>query len=396
MRVRSRAFRRFGAGSLAAVILFVSFLASGCARLDVTAVQSGLKENPYYQLGDTSWDHGGIEEYYYNQLPGRLNEIYRELYERIRSYEDSALVYALVSTEDFWTAYYAVLADHPELFWVGADVEVEETALTGKAVRYRLSVTVPKEERDEMRVRLEEAADACISQIPEEVSAYQRIKYVYEYLINTVEYHEESEANQNIQSALLSRVSVCAGYARAFQYILHRMGMFCTYVTGKTDSGGDHAWNIVRIGDAYYNVDVTWGDPVFAGGGSSRQSMNYNYLCCTDADLARTHKSEASVALPACTDDSYNYYRLNGMYYDHFDYQRVYDALMGSVRADQSRVMLKFADDEGYTEAKRQLFDENMINDAAQYLMKTYGAAHWDYTYQTDDAFRLITIYWKE
>ena len=384
--------------SLLLVLAVLPVMLSGCARLDVTAVHSGLKKNPYYQLGDTWWDHGGIEEYYYNQIPSELNEIYRELYERIRNYEDAALLYAVVPTEDFWTAYYSVLADHPELFWVGADIEVEETALTGKAVSYRLSVTVPKEERDEMRQQLEQAADACIAGMGADFSDYQKIRYVYEYLINTVDYNENSASNQNIQSALLGRSSVCAGYSRAFQYILHRMGMFCTYVTGRTSGNGDHAWNIVRIGDAYYNVDVTWGDPVFAGAseGETLRTLNYNYLCCTDDELLSTHVPTSEVALPACTDGSYNYYRMNGMYYESFDADVIYQALMDSVWNQRSTVVMKFAGVDDYERAKQSLFSEGLVNDAAQYLMREYGAQRWNYSYQTEDTFRLITIYWNE
>ena len=60
----------------AAIVLLASaMLLGGCRNIDVIAVQSGLKENPYYQLGDTWWDHGGIEEYYFNQVPSSLNEI---------------------------------------------------------------------------------------------------------------------------------------------------------------------------------------------------------------------------------------------------------------------------------------------------------------------------------
>ena len=229
------------------MLLASAMLLGGCRNIDVIAVQSGLKENPYYQLGDTWWDHGGIEEYYFNQVPSSLNEIYRELYERIRDGEDEAALYAAVGLDDFWTAYYAVLADHPEFFWIGTNIEVQQSALSGNVVSYRLSVTVPPEEREDMRIRLEQAADACIASIPEGSTDYEKIKAVYTYLIDTTDYDGSSPDNQNIQSALLYHRSVCAGYSRAFQYILHRMGMFCTYVTGSIVTGGDHGWNIVRI-----------------------------------------------------------------------------------------------------------------------------------------------------
>lgn len=382
--------------ALTACALGVAFVLCGCGLMETVAVKTGWKGSPYYQLGDTSWDHGGIEEYYFNQIPSELNEIYRELYERLTNYEDSASLYAVVSTEDFWTAYYAVLADHPEIFWVGTSAQAEQVAYSGKVVGYEISTTVEKENRDRLREKLEEAADSCISQISPQASEYEKIRFVYEYLINTTDYDSTSPNSQNIQSALIGHNSVCAGYAKAFQYILHRMGMFCTYITGKTNDGGDHGWNLVRIGDQYYHVDVTWGDPVFTNADAPDNSLlNYNYLCCTDAEIYQTHTPSVSVPLPECSDDSYNYYRLNGLYYETFDYDTIYNALMNSVWADEQAIVMKFGSAQAYESAKYELFENGMLTDAGQYLMEVYGTNRWNYRYYTDEDFYLITIYWK-
>lgn len=376
--------------------LAVSLVLCGCGMMELAAVKTGMKESPYYHLGDTWWDHGGIEEFYFNQIPSELNEIYRELYERLKNYEDSADLYATVGIDDFWTAYYAVLADHPEFFWVGNTAQAKQAAFSGKVVGYEISTTVDKENRDPLRARLEEAADACVSQISPEASDYEKIRFVYEYLINTTDYDSESPNNQNIQSALLGHNSVCAGYSKAFQYILHRMGMFCAYITGRTRDGGDHGWNLVRIDGVYYHVDVTWGDPVFTNADASANSLiNYNYLCCTDEEIYKTHTPQVSVPLPECTDDSYNYYKRNGLYYETFDYDTIYNALMNSVWSDSEAIVMKFGSAEGYESAKYELFENNMLSDAGQYLMEVYGTDRWNYRYQTDDDFYLITIYWK-
>ena len=176
------------------------------------------------------------------------------------------------------------------------------------------------------------------------------------------------------------------------------MGMFCTYVTGKTSDGGDHGWNIVRIDGVYYHVDVTWGDPVFVnqeGESGYASIMNYNYLCCTDREIYKTHIPDVSVPLPECTDDSYNYYKRNGLYYEYFDYDTIYNALMNSVWSDESYIVMKFGSEDAYNSAKYELFQNNMLNDAGQYLMQVYGTSTWNYRYHTDEEFCLITIYWK-
>ena len=59
--------------------------------------------------------------------------------------------------------------------------------------------------------------------------------------------------DQSAYSALVQGRSVCAGYARAFQYICQRLGIPAYYCAGS--SGEDHAWNIVKLGDGFYNVD---------------------------------------------------------------------------------------------------------------------------------------------
>lgn len=381
----------------AAAVGIVALTMGGCGMLEAAAVKTGMGESPYYQLGDTWWEHGNIEEYYFNQIPSELNEIYRELYERLKNYEDSADLYASVSAEDFWTAYYSVLADHPEFFWVGTSAQIKESALTRKVMGYEISTTVEKKNRDHLRASLEAAADECIAGISPEASDYEKIKYVYEYLINTTDYDAESPNNQNIQSALLGHNSVCAGYSKAFQYILHRMGMFCTYITGKTTDGSDHGWNMVRIDGIYYHVDVTWGDPVFVNAEAEETSsvMNYNYLCCTDEEIYKTHIPDVEVLLPSCTDDSYNYYKRNNLYYEGFDYNSIYNALMNSVWADQPYIVMKFGSREAYDTARYELFENGMLNDAGQYLMEVYGASSWNYRYQTDDDFYLITVFWK-
>ena len=294
-------------------------------------------------------------------------------------------------------AFDAVINDHPEFFWVGSNIEVMESGWDGLVNSYRVEATVPAGERDAVRGQLEAAADACIAQIPEDAGTYERIRYVYEYLIDTTEYDAGASQSQNIQSALLGHASVCAGYARSFQYILHRMGMFCTYVTGSIVTGGDHAWNIVRIDDQYYNVDVTWGDPIFIGmeEGETPPNMTDNYLCCTDVDLLRTHIPDITLPLPSCTDDSYNYYRISGQYYEYFDYDAVYMALMNSVWEERAQVSMKFGSYEAYQSAVYELFSNGMLHDPANYLMEIYGLRSLTYNYHTDDDFYVITIYWR-
>ena len=398
MHNSKRIRRWFLLPAAAGMLMAALFCLTGC----------GLAERAVYGFSGEGVEHwenvateNGItskaEEYYYNNLPEGLHEIYREMYVHIMMNEDSGDIMSKVSADDFWKAYYAVLADHPEIFWVGSSAQIKESGLTKEVVSYSFETTVPTEARASMKENLEAAADGCIMQISADATDYQKIKYVYEYLIDTVEYSSGSADSQNIQSALLYRASVCAGYSKAFQYILNRMGLFCTYVTGTIKDGGDHGWNMVRIGGNYYYVDVTWGDPVFANRMDhidSGQTKNYNYLCCTEYDLFKTHVPSDAIPLPSCTSDDYNYYKLNGFYYEYYDYNTIYNALMQSVWNGNSSIVLNFGSQEAYDSARYELFEGSLLDDPGAYLMQINGVTSWNYKYHTDDNFYLITIYW--
>ena len=60
---------------------------------------------------------------------------------------------------------------------------------------------------------------------------------------------------------------VCDGYAKVFQYLMHRAGVPCVVCYGSTISREnaengetDHAWNKVQINGEWLNMDVCWAD----------------------------------------------------------------------------------------------------------------------------------------
>ena len=91
------------------------------------------------------------------------------------------------------------------------------------------------------------------------------------------------------------------GYTNAFHLLLTMAGIDCLIVSGQA-RGSSHAWNKVRIDDAWYNVDVTWDDPVpdIAG------TVGYAYLNVTDAQLAKDHVWD-NTNLPIASATEYNY-----------------------------------------------------------------------------------------
>ena len=114
---------------------------------------------------------------------------------------------------------------------------------------------------------------------------YQNILYIHDYLVNSLEYDStyQSIGDYNIYGALVEKKCVCEGYAKAFKYLTNYAGYNCELMQGiATNSSGEsenHAWNCIELNGIWYEVDVTWDDPIIIGGnGRSSNDIKYRYF----------------------------------------------------------------------------------------------------------------------
>lgn len=89
-------------------------------------------------------------------------------------------------------------------------------------------------------------------------SDMEKALYVNDYLARNCAYDETYQRHE-AYDALVDGTAVCQGYALAFLELTRELGLSCEMVTSKSLN---HAWNMVKIGDSYYHVDVTWNDPI--------------------------------------------------------------------------------------------------------------------------------------
>ena len=94
-------------------------------------------------------------------------------------------------------------------------------------------------------------------------SDYRKVKKIYDYICANVTY---DYANLNIDSyklkytayaALMQGTAVCQGYALLFYRMALESGVDARFIAGD-GGGGPHGWNIVKLGNKYYNLDTTW------------------------------------------------------------------------------------------------------------------------------------------
>ncbi len=231
---------------------------------------------------------------YYQMIDSKGQHLYRQIYANAVVMNAEFAPIEEVSVSELKNVVMAVYNDHPELFWLN-------TIFTCKYDQYKvcaeltLEFNMTKEELAAATSEFFNITNNLSAQVENLGTAYEKERRLHDILIGRIEYEKGADKNQSAYSALVEGKSVCAGYARAYQYLMQRLGIPCYYCTGF--AGTDHAWNIVAMDDGYYNVDLTWDDT--PGG-------EYDYFNKTDKDYADTHvRRDLSVNLPRCEGERY-------------------------------------------------------------------------------------------
>lgn len=226
---------------------------------------------------------------YYAMLEQDMQQIYRQVYANAMACISSFIPVAVVDVEQLKTVFEAVCNDHPELFWLETGYSCKYLQ-NGTCVEITLKFNEIADDLETARTNFDAQAARIQAGVQEQGSDLEKERYIHDVLLSYVDYDERAGQNQSAYSALVEGRSVCAGYARAFQYLMQQAGIPCYYCTGF--AGQDHAWNIVKLDGAYYNVDVTWDDT---------SSPTYNFFNKTDGEFAASHiRTGLSVYLPAC------------------------------------------------------------------------------------------------
>lgn len=131
---------------------------------------------------------------------------------------------------------------------------------TSLTIRYTLSYyTTPAQEAE-----MDAAVARTLAELDlAEKTDYEKIRAIYDFVCDTVTYDYENLSDGSYKlkytayAALINGTAVCQGYAVLMYRLLLEAGVDCRVITG-TGNGGPHAWNIVRLGDVYYNLDATW------------------------------------------------------------------------------------------------------------------------------------------
>ncbi|MGN0808114.1 MAG: transglutaminase domain-containing protein [Candidatus Coproplasma sp.] len=204
--------------------------------------------------------------------------------------------------------------DHPLYYWLVGQVVYSSISLSLCVDADYIDGT----KRVEQNELIYSAIDEYLNAVQGETSAYNIAFAFHDMIIDSIDYAYDDSGNaetanyaHSVLGVLNGEGAVCEGYAKAFTLLLNASGVENVYVTGSSRGVG-HAWNMVKLDDAWYWYDLTWDDQPSQGSG-----IVYSYMCkagttFTDHTVGETGNMDSEKAMnflyeiPAASTVAYN------------------------------------------------------------------------------------------
>lgn len=245
------------------------------------------------------------------KLSGAFRRVYEKLFDAV-SYEANSVRLQKFLLEDVLDIYVKVLSENPRGYLY------DPCRLEATEDIFGMNVSFLKCPESEQRILLDSAvrfeADKIISLARRKKSIREQLFCVYSYFVENYRFAENCEGecwdtkfNSGL-SPFLYREAVCEGFALALAYILNGLDIPCGIVSGETvlpNMRGLHSWNIVRLNDKYYHLDVSGDICTKKNGGL------FDYFLLDDNIISRDHHWR-DASLPECIDATEDCYYISG------------------------------------------------------------------------------------
>jgi uncharacterized membrane-anchored protein len=260
-----------------------------------------------------------VDRYYYNQLNKREKEIYKAFYDGLMAHKDIIPVSkrADVSQEMLSRVYEAITLDNPLIYYVNqsvVNVAQDEKGNVALIPQYFF----PEGKVKEYNKKIQNVVNHLAAKLQlTEGSDYEKELRVHDFICNNIFYDYEGAdksktvniiASHGILGVFAYHKAQCEGIAKAVKVLLNAVDVKCIVVTGKAinekEQTCNHAWNIVKINNSPYHLDVTWDL-----GASRKNAVAYDYFNLNDSQIRVNH--DISARLPKCGSEKYNFFRMN-------------------------------------------------------------------------------------
>lgn len=286
-----------------------------CVMLALTTTVIGFTNSPAYSVEAADDYEIPYYPYYYEQLSENGKIIYQMLKEAVLECKKEVKIDNTNMSEGDFNKITEILLMHDPMTFNIKDIKatIAKKTSAGKTVTasitFTLVYTYNKETYDKMAAAYEEQVDDILSRLTDDMTIYAKINTIHDEIIKTAVYDLESPANDTIYGALVEKKAKCDGYARTFSYICAKAGICATTVLGIASKDGDseyHMWNKVYYNQKWYNIDVTWDDPIT----NMKDNCSHEYFMLSDEDIGRSHlEANMSFFVPESADNSLTYYQ---------------------------------------------------------------------------------------
>ena len=236
------------------------------------------------------------------------------IYDGLKMWAFNIVVSLNLRPDQVQEIYLKVLYDNPLFFYVNQTV----IKMTGEPGYWILlpEFLYANREINEITKQIRKVVDkVAIKANNFKSNEFKLEKYLHDSVVKSVAYDYDSLQQEDcfdahsIVGAFLHNKAVCEGIAKAFKLLCNEFGIKCIVVLGKADKEGDfsgdkyHAWNLVKIGDESYHVDVTW-DNMYD---TEIHHISYDYFNVTTKDILKDHQPIGG-PLPPCDSTRLNYF----------------------------------------------------------------------------------------
>lgn len=235
--------------------------------------------------------------YPYQQLSTKEQTLYAALYEAMAAHQTTFTLPYECTGDEYEKIYLLVRMQEPQFFYV-ADTYQMAQIMTEIELQYDET----EEEAEPMAEAIEQAADEIAAEVAGISDEGRKFLAIHDAIAERCLY-EKSAHSSDIYGCLVEGVAQCEGYSKAFCYVARKAGLNVMTITGKSERGLGHAWNIAEIDGAYYNIDVTWDDE-----DNYEDAVSHRCYAMPDARFGGHTAEEPAFKVPQCTEDKENYY----------------------------------------------------------------------------------------
>lgn len=257
--------------------------------------------------------------YYFGTMSETERMVYKIILRGLANHDQTITVFsAFMPFEQVFAVFSKVMSDTPNLYYVNP-YELKSTQTPGTIILYPQYVYSQREidllNKDILKTlkKIDDRAQNFVN------DPFRLEKFLHDSTAMSVAYDYDALKKKGFSDActivggFLQKRAVCSGISHTFQMLCNIYSIKCLYALGYASENQDystdnyHAWNIVKLGDKSYHVDVTWDSGKFR---QPRRKVVYDYFNIPTSEIEKDHKLEYSY--PPCTSDEMSYFRLTG------------------------------------------------------------------------------------